>query len=82
MAVTTELVIVDSRYDPGAACLVCGGLIEPGEGVTARYRGRTLRFKCPGCLDRFRADPERYLAGHRAGCCDDHAESPPSEWSD
>ena len=82
MAVAKELALVDSRYDLAATCLVCGGLIEAGEGVSARYQGRLLRFRCDGCVDRFRADPERYLAGHRAGCCDDHAGSPASEWSD
>lgn len=83
MAVATDFVIVDSRYDPAAACLVCGGMIEAGEGITARYRGRTLRFRCRGCLDRFLADPPRFLSSHEPECCaSDHAESPASEWCD
>ncbi|MEP7378087.1 MAG: hypothetical protein ABI725_00840 [Chloroflexota bacterium] len=82
IAIAAELVLVDSRYDLSAACLVCGGLIEAGEGISARYHGRTLRFKCPGCVDRFLAEPERFLSGHGADCCEDHVESPSSEWSD
>ena len=83
MAVATELALVDSRYDLAATCLVCGGFIEAGEGLTARYHGRTLRFRCRGCVDRFAADPERYLDEHRPECCaGDHVESPASEWSD
>ena len=64
-----QLSVVDSSDQPAAACVVCGNDISAGEGVTARYRGRTLRFKCPGCYARFEADPEPYLAGHQAGCC-------------
>ncbi len=70
MSQTFDLVIVDSAGQPATTCVVCGQAVEAGAGVTARYRGRTLRFKCPGCLPRFEADPERYLAGETAECCD------------
>ena len=77
----SSIVIRDSRLEPSARCLVCGNDIPAGEGLTARYGERTLRFKCPGCLTRFETDPERYLAGHEAGCCQDEQESSPaSEW--
>jgi hypothetical protein len=73
--------VLDSRHEDGARCVVCGNEIAAGEGVTARYGEQTLRFKCPGCLARFQADPERFLAGHPEGCCNGgHSESPPSEW--
>lgn len=76
-----SIVIRNSRLEPTARCLVCGNDIPAGEGLTARYEDRSLRFKCPGCLSRFEAEPERYLAGHEAGCCKDEPESsPPSEW--
>ena len=76
-----SIVIRNSRLESSATCLVCGNDIPAGEGLTARYGERTLRFKCAGCLNRFEADPERYLAGHEAGCCKDEQESsPPSEW--
>jgi hypothetical protein len=80
MAVAPELVLVDSRYEHPARCLVCGSDITAGEGVTARYRGKTLRFKCAGCLARFGLDPDRYLNGHESGCCEEDGDSPSSEW--
>jgi len=77
----SSIVILDSRLEPSAICLVCGDDIPAAEGLTARYGERTLRFKCPGCLHRFEADPERYLTGHEPSCCENVPESsPPSEW--
>ncbi len=77
----SSIVIRNSRLEPAAQCVVCGNDIPAGEGLTARYVDRTLRFKCPGCLSRFEADPERYLAGPEAGCCNgEHEHSPASEW--
>lgn len=49
-------------------CPVCGNGLEPNEGVTAEWQGRTLRFRCLGCLARFEADPALYLAGHTDPC--------------
>lgn len=76
------IVLVDSRLEPAARCAVCGDHVAAGAGLTARYGGRTLRFKCPGCLERFRADPGRFLEGHARGCCQGagHGASPASEW--
>ena len=77
-----KLVVLDSLDQPAASCVVCGNDIPPGEGVTARYAGRILRFKCPGCYARFEADPSPYLTGPQAGCCNgEHDHSPPSEWA-
>jgi len=82
MAIMSELVVLNSADQPAATCLVCGNEIPAGEGVTASYRGRTLRFKCPGCVSRFEADPEPFLAGRTGGCCGGaHEHSPASEWS-
>ena len=81
MSTPSSIVIRTSTYEPAARCIVCGNEIAAGEGLTARYGERTLRFKCPGCRARFEADPERYLASHEAGCCGQHGEaSPSSEW--
>jgi hypothetical protein len=81
MTSPASLVIRSSRLESSATCLVCGNDIPAGQGVTARYGERTLRFKCPGCLSRFEADPERYLAGNEAACCNgEHEHSPASEW--
>ena len=75
------LKMVDSREALAARCTVCGNEIAAGEGLTAWYGDRILRFKCPGCLARFETDPGRYLASHEAGCCRQHDEaSPASEW--
>ena len=81
MALDQQLVVLDSRDQPAASCAVCGNDIPAGEGVTARFQDRTLRFKCPGCYARFQGDPERYLAGQQQTCCDgEHHYSPASEW--
>ena len=81
MAITPELIVLDSRGQPAAACVVCGNDIPAGDGITASYQDRTLRFKCPGCYARFQTDPERFLAAGQEGCCKgDHEHSPASEW--
>lgn len=81
MTIAPGLVVVDSRGQPAAPCVVCGTPVSPGEGVTAVYRGQALRFKCPGCYARFEAEPERYLAGGQQSCCGaGHDHSPASEW--
>lgn len=81
MNIPASIVIRNSTYESAARCMVCGNDILAGGGLTARYAERTLRFKCAGCLSRFEADPERYLAGHEAGCCnEEHEQSPSSEW--
>lgn len=81
MNAPSSIVIRNSRLEPAAPCIVCGSDISAGEGLTARYGDRTLRFKCPDCLSRFEAGPERYLAGSGPGCCGGaHDHSPASEW--
>ncbi len=79
----SSIVIRDSTFETAARCVVCGGDVPAGEGLTARYGERTLRFKCPGCLSRFEADPERFLSGHPVGSCEggDHHHWPASEWA-
>ena len=80
MAITRRLVVLESNDQPSAPCTVCGNDIPAGEGVTARYQGRTLRFKCPRCFVSFEFNPERYLAGQQQSCCDGkHDHSPASE---
>ena len=81
MSSPLSIVVRDSRLEAAAQCVVCGSDIGAGEGLTARYGERTLRFKCPGCLGRFEADPERYLSERTSGCCNgEHDHSPASEW--
>lgn len=81
MNTLSPMVIRNARLEPAARCLVCGSDILAGEGLMARRGQTTLRFKCEDCLARFVEDPDRFLAGHPARCCDDHQVSPPSEWT-
>lgn len=81
MITASDLVVLDSRDQPAGSCVVCGNVVSSGEGVTALYRGETLRFKCPGCYARFEAEPMRFLAGAQESCCGGaHDHSPASEW--
>lgn len=74
---TPDLSVIDSSDQAAARCVVCGKDIPAGSGVTARFHGRTLRFKCPGCLSRFAVDPDHYLTEGPSSCCDGegHVES-------
>ena len=82
MIVPLSIVTRESRLEPAASCVVCGDEIPAGKGLTARYGDRTVRFKCPDCLRRFEAAPERYPAEHEASCCTgEAARSPASEWA-
>ncbi len=47
---------LDAGVDP-----VCGMKVEPGSGYASVHRSKTLRFCSRDCLDRFEAQPERYL---------------------
>ncbi|OGO54184.1 MAG: hypothetical protein A2V84_11935 [Chloroflexi bacterium RBG_16_70_13] len=81
MAIAQRLVVLESDDQPAAPCIVCGGDIRAGEGVTASYEGRTLRFKCSGCFVRFELNPGRFLAEREGSCCfGTHDHSPASEW--
>lgn len=81
--VRQDLVVLDSRYHGAARCLVCGSEIPAGVGFTVGLAGRIVRLRCHGCLSRFEADPERFLAAHPPGCCrQDGASSLASEWCD
>lgn len=75
--------VLASGRQPAGVCLVCAHDVAAGEGVTVSYRGRMLRFKCPECFARFRADPEPFLLGDTKGCCGGaHDHSPASEWTE
>ena len=65
-----SLLVMETVDPASAACVVCGNEIAPGAGITARYGDRILRFKCPGCLARFRANPDRYLTCGPTSCCE------------
>src|SRR3972149_1989842 len=65
-----DLVAIDSSLVPAATCVVCGTDIAAGTGVTAQFRGRTLRFKCAGRMSRFALDPDHWLTTGPTSCCD------------
>ena|SRR5438270_692061 len=45
---------------------VCGMYVDPQKARgTADYRGKTYYFCSPGCVQRFQAEPEKYLAPRR-----------------
>ncbi len=76
-----DLVLIDSAAQPAGACAACGQSIGAGEGLTALYGGRLLRFRCSGCLTSFRREPGRYVATLDYCCSTDAcAASPASEW--
>lgn len=77
MAGPLSLVVLDPGHGGPARCLVCGSDIPAGEGLTVRLGDRTLRFKCPTCLKRFEADPDRYLTRGPDGCCQDDGRGGP-----
>ena len=79
------------RAGRGGPSCACGQPVAPGEGIAALFRGRTLRFRCPGCLTRFAMDPDHFLEEGPAACCDGDAaheepsasvapKAPSSEW--
>jgi YHS domain-containing protein len=41
---------------------VCGMPVEPSQGYTKNHEGRLLRFCSRKCLDKFEAEPQRYLS--------------------
>jgi YHS domain-containing protein len=41
---------------------VCGTTVEPGQGYTKNHEGRLLYFCSRNCLDKFEAEPQRYLS--------------------
>jgi YHS domain-containing protein len=41
---------------------VCGMAVEPGQGYTKSHEGRLLHFCSRKCLDKFEAEPQRYLS--------------------
>jgi Cu+-exporting ATPase len=46
---------------------VCGMQVEPANAPAhTTYRGHTYYFCCPHCLQKFTADPDRYLGGQPA----------------
>lgn len=41
---------------------VCGMSVEPGQGYTENHEGKEYRFCSRKCLDKFDAEPQRYVS--------------------
>src|SRR5262245_15967436 len=55
-----------SQSPPPATDPVCGMQVDPASAPASyAHDGQTYYFCCPSCLDKFRADPQRYT-GTRA----------------
>ena len=47
---------------PLDTCVVTGEKLgEMGDVIKYNHNGREIRFCCPGCVAKFKADPEKYL---------------------
>jgi YHS domain-containing protein len=42
-----------------ATCPVMGGAID--KNVFTEYKGKKVYFCCPGCVEKFNEDPEKYI---------------------
>jgi len=58
---------------------VCGMDVDPGSEFHYEYKGTTYYFCCQSCLDRFKANPEKYLSieSQSAASCDVHPHTMP-----
>ena len=59
-AVPREIEKVTSVTVEQTTCPVMGGAIN--KDIFTEYKGKKVYFCCPGCVDMFKADPEKYLA--------------------
>lgn len=76
------LVILGAEQAPAGRCSVCGHYVRDGEGFVSFFRGRRIRLTGDGCLSRFSAAPERYLApAMTLGPESTPGAGPASEWS-
>lgn len=42
-------------------CPVSGEKIDEASYVTYEYKGKVYRFCCPGCIEEFKKEPEKYI---------------------
>jgi len=45
-------------------CPVMGGAVA--DGLTVEYKGQVIGVCCPGCIETFKKDPEKYMAKIKA----------------
>lgn len=44
-----------------ASCPVLGTVLKKSAMLTYAYKGKTYYFCCPPCIERFKADPQKYI---------------------
>jgi len=49
-------------------CPVMGGKVDKDTPYKAEYKGKTIGFCCAGCVEKFEADPEKYMAKLKKKC--------------
>lgn len=60
--IDTKLIEHQKKHYPLKECIVSGRSLEDAENPQDMiHEGRLVRFCCPGCPARFKADPDRYM---------------------
>ena len=76
------IVILGAAQAPAGRCAVCGLYVRDGDGFVSTFRGRRIRLTGDGCLSKFTADPERFLAPDALSIGPEPQEAgPASEWA-
>jgi len=52
----------DNEAVINTVCPVMQGDVEPDTTAVVQYKGKKIGFCCPGCVDMFKADPEKYAS--------------------
>ena len=50
-------------------CPVMGGAVDKDAPYKTEYKGKTIGFCCPGCVEEFKKNPEKYMAKLEKGKC-------------
>lgn len=52
----------DAKVGDRQACPILGGIFTvTGASPKAEYNGKTYYFCCPDCVEKFKADPQKYV---------------------
>ena len=49
-------------------CPVMGGKVNKDTPYKTVYKGKTIGFCCPGCIEKFKANPGKYMAKLKKQC--------------
>lgn len=61
-AIDEKLIEQQKAHYPLENCIVSGRSLDESDTVVDKiHEGRLVRFCCPGCPQRFKADPDRYM---------------------